>query len=73
MEYKLWGQEPVTCQTLLSTTSPTHSSIPSPSTLVTLAQGPYPSPQTRTLTQEQQDSEEGDAGVEVGEVVLPEV
>lgn len=33
---------------------------------------PFP-PRLWTLTQEQQDPEEGDTGVEVGEIVLPEV
>lgn len=59
---------------LFSTTSLTRPSIPSPSTLVTLIHRPRPFPlRPSTLTQEQQDPKKGDTGVEVGEVVLPEV
>lgn len=73
MEYTLWGQEAVTRQSLLSTACPARPFIPS-STGGALAPGPSPSPpRLWTLTQEQQDPKEGDAGVEVGEIVLPEV
>lgn len=45
---------------------------PSPSTLSSGAQDALSLPDS-ALTQEQEHSEEGDTGVEVGEVVLPEV
>lgn len=73
MGYTLWGQEAVTRQSLFSTACPARPCIP-PSTGGALAPGPSPpAPGLWTLTQEQQDPKEGDAGVEVGEVVLPEV
>lgn len=58
----------VTSQILHSLSLPS----PSPSTLTSGAQDALSLPDS-ALTQEQEHSEEGDTGVEVGEVVLPEV